>query len=196
MIKNINDIEFIHVPKTAGTTIAAHLARLDPVRFQSNRYLYTALQARSTDPDAYRARTSFAVVRNPFDRLISIWKYERKQSAENKISADEMLIVSNFDRWLEHRHCRLDWGRAFMVLPQWHWISNWGNQQIVDMVFRYEEIDTCFDWIQDTLGIDIDRSIVLNKSSSSYNYRDVSMHSKNIMQELSKIDCERFNYDW
>lgn len=193
---SIHDIEFIHVPKTAGTTISAHLSRLDPVRFYDNRYLYTALQARAIDPITYEARTSFAVVRNPFDRLISIWKYERKQAAESKVDVQEMLIMSNFDSWLEHRHCRLDWGRSFMVLPQWHWISDWGNEQIVDRVFRYESIDICFDWLEQELNIDIDRSLMLNKSGSSYNYKDVGAESKRIMQEISKIDCERFNYDW
>lgn len=194
-IKSIDDIEFIHVPKTAGTTILAHLAKLDPIRFDTDRDLFTACQINASNADFAR-RCSFAVIRNPFERIMSIWRYEKKRGLETRISIDEMHMLSDFDRWLEHRHCTLNWNRAHMILPQWYWVSDWAQTQLVDEIFRYEELDKCFDWLSFKLNTIIDRSIMLNTSPGNANYKNVSARSKQIMIELSKIDCERFRYDW
>ena len=80
---SVNNIEFIHIPRTGGTTMLTHLSELDPVRFNVDRLHVTANQMLAMDP-TFKDKYSFTIVRNPFQRLVSIWQYELKQALGTK----------------------------------------------------------------------------------------------------------------
>ena len=79
---------FIHIPKTGGTSIRFSLYEMDDACrdgsewFTSNpafRAHLTAQQIFDRIPDWYKYK-SFAIVRNPWDRLVSVWAYLTKGS--------------------------------------------------------------------------------------------------------------------
>src|SRR5207302_4792563 len=61
---------FIHIPKNAGVSISQAI-------YGRQVWHRTASFFRDSDPDYFSGRVSFAVVRNPWDRLVSAYEYHR-----------------------------------------------------------------------------------------------------------------------
>jgi hypothetical protein len=190
----IQNIEFIHIPKTGGTTILSHLSTLDSNKFDVDRLHRTALQYSAIDND-FESKFTFSVVRNPYQRLVSLWQYElKKQLGTKNINYKHYL---DFNVWLKEQACHLDWNRAFMILPQWHWISNWDNNCIIKKVYKFENFNDIIIDLSSMLNTKFDVNLVTNTSMKKHNYKEISnSESKNIMLKLCKVDCEKFNYDW
>lgn len=191
---DISNIEFIHVPSTGGTTVLTHLSKLDPVRFNIERPHVTACQMLAMDPD-YRKKYTFAYIRNPYQRLVSIWQYELKRALGSK--DPDFGKLNDFNVWLKYYASNLDWGRSFMVLPQWMWVSNWTNLIEVTELYRYEDFDYWLEHLEKKLNHTFDKTIVANRSMKQYDYKEITtQESRRIMIELCYADCDRFDYRW
>lgn len=191
---DIKDVEFIHIPRTGGTTVLTHLQELDPVKFDVERPHVTANQMNALDVN-FRKKYSFAFLRNPYQRLVSVWQYELKRALGTK--NPDFGKLNDFNVWLKYHASSLDWGRSFMVLPQWFWVSDWDNLIITTELYRYEEYDFWLGRLETLLGHKFDKTSVTNRSMKHYDYRDIaSAESKEIMLELCRVDCERFGYKW
>jgi hypothetical protein len=190
---DLSNIEFIHIPRTGGTTILSCLSKFDSVKFSVDKFHVTAQQMYAID-DNFLAKFSFAFCRNPFQRLVSIWQYELKRNLETK---NKVFEFHDFNFWLQYHASNLDWGRSFMILPQWFWVSNWDDRCIVTEVFKFEDYASSVKALSKKINITIDVSVKLNSSMKQYDYKDISsLESKHLMLKLCKIDCEKFNYDW
>lgn len=191
---HIDNVEFIHIPRTGGTTMLTHLSELDPVRFNVDRDHCTALQLSAVDT-TFHKKYSFAICRNPYQRLVSIWQYELKRALGSK--DPDFAELNDFNVWLKRYASNLDWGRSFMVLPQWFWISDWWQKQLVTDVFHFEEYDYCLDKIGSRLGLEFNKTVIMNRSMKQQNYRDITTsESRRIMIELCSADCRFFGYVW
>ena len=186
--------EFIHIPRTGGTTILTHLSELDPVRFNVERPHVTANQMLALDPN-FKKKYSFAVVRNPYQRLVSIWQYELYRALGSK--NPDFAKLNDFNVWLEYYASNLDWGRSFMVLPQWFWITDWNGTRIVTETFRFEQYDLGLDHLGQLLGKPLNNTIVTNRSMKHYDYKEIATEkSRRTMIELCATDAINFGYIW
>jgi hypothetical protein len=106
--------------------------------------------------------------------------------------------LSDFNVWIKFYSSYLDWGRSFMMLPQWFWISKWCTDKLlVSKVYFYERYDDCLDKIGKILNEEFDKTLVVNKSMKHYDYKEIATaESKRIMIELCEIDCKHFGYTW
>lgn len=191
---NVDNIEFIHIPRTGGTTVLTHLSELDPIRFNIDRPHVTACQMKAMDPN-FRKKYTFAFIRNPYQRLVSIWQYELKRALGSK--DPDFAKLNDFNVWLKYYASNLDWGRSFMVLPQWMWISDWTNMIEVTELYRYEDFDYWLEHLEKKLGHTFNKTLAANKSMKQYNYKEITTtESRRIMIELCYADCDRFNYRW
>ena len=59
---------YIHIPKTAGTSICDALYERDPWHYSLNHY-------KNIRPHFYNSLFKFAFVRDPYDRLLSTYNY-------------------------------------------------------------------------------------------------------------------------
>lgn len=105
------DFLFIHVPKAAGQSLSARLGGI-------SRDLLGHAPLWWIDPSLRQGRFSFGFVRNPWDRLVSLYAFQSTKKVKNGESPayQQHIREIGFRRWLlEDR----------MFMPQDHaWISH------------------------------------------------------------------------
>lgn len=113
-------MHLVHIPKTGGTSIAAALG------IPGNDHL----------PASRIPRPRFAVVRNPYDRIVSAWEFCRAAPAE-RLRA--VTAGTTFDEFV-----RLPDDGIFLT-PQAAWLD-----APMDMIGRFERLEADFAQISDT----------------------------------------------
>ena len=127
----------------------------------------------------------FAFVRNPFDRMVSAW---RSDVAVAQVSANW-----SFKQFLSNlkTHPRFASTRLNMV----NYVLDPGENLIVDFIGRYENINSDWEKVAESLG----SKILLPKVNTTSTHRkpyqeEYDNTSRQIVEELYKKDLEYFNY--
>ncbi len=197
---------FVHIPKNGGTSVTRALKpyalgpgqrlvqsaarRIKRDKSVDHYGLYPggghATASRIRDEiggGRYDAAFSFAFVRNPWDRLLSIYSYAKGDArrANNALALD-----SDFETFLLN-----------FVPPnpliQWEYVSNSDGEQIVDEIGRFETFSQDFSAICARLGIKSD--LPHRNASTRPKYRDAySDAAREIVAEKCAEDIARFGY--
>jgi len=81
MVNHDDRVIFLHNPKTAGTSIMRALEQRGYVmHWEDDRWGGEVDQHAASVPDEFIDYHSFAVWRNPFDRVISLWSFHVKHA--------------------------------------------------------------------------------------------------------------------
>jgi hypothetical protein len=157
----------IHIPKTAGTAIEGFFHRIGDMEWgpkswvgQEKRngrwheYQHLSLvELRSLAGLMFPDFASFAVVRDPYTRLISdfAWRQSIKKSYPNSPtqffdSFDAFLYAIPKDintRWSDHIHgADQKWANFLIhVRPQYQFVLDHKENCLVDDILRYESLD-------------------------------------------------------
>lgn len=186
---------FIHVPKTAGSSVHRAFGTTTSRHAPFSRYA-------AYDPVRTARCFKFCFVRNPWDRLLSAFSYLRYCKA-NPASQDW--------RW-SHKHLSPyrkfeDFVRAltnpvvrFVVMsyphfiPQYFWITVPGNPGLqMDLVGRFETLDADFSSIAERLGLDA--SLHQLRVSRHGPYQELySPEMRDIVGRLYARDISMFGY--
>jgi hypothetical protein len=131
---------FIHVPRAAGTSIARALYGPRTTRHYSMRYF------RALDPAFAEAASSFAVLRDPFDRFASSYAFVRGRGAKACRLADvfvaETAHISTVDDFLYYLEARDDTALDFVMRRQsWFVTDLQTGAPLVKNLFLYGEDD-------------------------------------------------------
>lgn len=158
---NLYDTLFIHIPKNAGVSINTHLQMDD-----KNHQIAWRVRKWLGEED-WNKVFSFSVVRNPFDRAVSMWSHFGR--------------AQPFDKWL--------WDNAetegILDLRQWPWICDPATKEpIVKMILRFEQLD---DFFVDIPHLNVGKHPLY---SEIFGAEDVE-----IIQERCSHDFELFGYD-
>jgi Sulfotransferase family len=152
MINHRHRCIFVHIPKTAGKSIN----RLFGMEWQKHKDL--SCYAKELSPQVFANYFKFAIVRNPWDRMLSDYNFQKrkKSSANEKLFAlDEGGQTRSFRQWVEavfsdpfHYEPRY-WGAEVSSgmhrwSPQVDWISLNGKIA-VDCVLRMESLQKDFE---------------------------------------------------
>jgi chondroitin 4-sulfotransferase 11 len=180
----IDSYVFIHIDKNAGTSIekalrlaADHSTALEKLAFLGDKHYYN--------------RFTFSIVRNPWDRTVSLYKYIVKKG---------VLGLSNlsFKDWVietyVHKNPMVNNSyRIFM--PQLNWISDMEGNIIVDFVGKFENLDEDFKIIAQKCHKNVKLPHI--NSTGKHNYRDYyDEDTKEIIRRWYMDDIERFNYSF
>lgn len=184
---------FVFIPKTGTTTIISQLEKIDPVNFKFHDPHRTAIQFKAIDPN-FDSKFTFSMVRNPFQRLVSVWQHDIRAVLGTKNMQYAKFV--DFNTWVSDRAVHVEWERYWMSLPQWSWVSD-GSNIMVSKIYKHEQYKESLIDLSNILGINLDYNLVENKSMKQYHYNDIaSPETKKIMLELCKLDCDKFNYEW
>lgn len=191
---------FIHIPKTAGTTICSswegsllkHICKEYGVLGGTHK---SAMQLQEMFPEEFKEYFKFTVVRNPYDRFVS------------KFFFKQLNRRMDFD---------LEWTdkESEGLLPQVYWItdrdqikdkkdpynrpdSRWGNI-IIDRVIRYENLDSELPDVLNDLGIEEVKTVMPHfrqtRMVGDYiHYYSIEMRA--IVNYLYREDFKRLGYE-
>ena len=189
----LTDTIFVFIPKTGTTTIITQLTEIDPITFPFHAPHRTATQYKAIDPN-YDSKFSFSIVRNPFQRMVSLWQHDIHSALGTKNL--EYKKFYDFNTWIEEQASHVEWLRYGWSMPQWYWVSD-SSKIIVSKLYRFENYRESLIDLSEKLNVKFDLELVTNTSMKQYRYNDIaSPNTKKIMLELCKLDCDKFNYDW
>jgi hypothetical protein len=188
------NITFLHIPKTAGTSLLDWLINN---KANSNHIKWDIHPKLSTIIDTRISNFTFTVIRNPWDRMISMYYYFKNIAisegsrflALNNITADNF---PTFDRWLMEMDSYIFpeefWFK--ITTPQVEWID-----KDIDLVVRYENLETDFSKLQEafTCYLPLPKLYV----SGHLPYRDYyNGTTKKIVEKISELDIDRWQYQF
>ena len=203
-VKQYNCI-FVHIPKTAGTSIIKRIESLSPVTEVKNNlakndfYHSTYSHCKESIKDL-QSYFKFTVVRNPWDRACS-WFFYRKQRIEKNLNGVRRDMMKNkvelikeydfmnkdFNEWLD-RYIEVEWDFTWFSLShsQMTWIDRTEN---FDKICKFETLQSDLNEI----GINIRHS---NKSSNrNLLYRELfNLNSINLINRHYEEDIDLFKY--
>lgn len=219
-ISNTHRAIFIHVPKTAGTSITnlvepefrwndvvlggSTFGERIQLAYRDRFGLYkhsSALAIRNVvGEELWSSYFTFAMVRHPYTRVASFYNWKR--GAVNRAAPDSpvwkwpateaFLQSRNFSEFIRHeRFLASPAGR-----PQADWVCDENGRCIVDFVGRYEELPTCIETIAARLGLG-STSLGVHNRSEPDGPSDLSRNEDDdrFLYELHRRDFDLFGYD-
>jgi hypothetical protein len=200
---------FIHIYKNAGTSVrrAIYPYVATKWRWRVHNYLskigITALRpsgnpagheghatarqvAESMGREKFRSYFSFAVVRNPWDWVVSLYTYMLKDSTHKQHELAEGF--SGFDEYIRWR-CREDYRY------QNDWVCDEDGNLLVDFVARFEHLEEDFDEICRRIGVEA--ALPHSNPSSHAPYTEYyTPETIELVRETYRPDIEFFGYDF
>lgn len=191
-------IIFIHIPKNGGTSINAALYG----QFMGH---YKARYVQQWAPDCWTRLPSFAITRNPWDRLWSAYRFVRSDRLQNTLGAQGVLRPERYrtecfqtfesfvHTWLPDRE--LEREDPVFHSQESYVIGNDGKLS-VSYLGRMEALDDVRQYLESVL----ERKISIghyNRSTNSSDYRSAyTPRMRDIVAQVYAGDIARFGYDF
>jgi hypothetical protein len=182
---------FVQVPKTGGTSLTCALA---------NNLLHSHYKLRTWQlvfsEDEFNNYFKFAVVRNPWDRLVSAYHY-LKQGGNNptdrKWGEDNLKNYSNFDefvkKWINNKNLY----SYIHFIPQFEFVCLSSNAHNLDYLAKFETLESDFEFIKKKL--DIKSNLRHENRSKRESFRKYyTDETRAIVESAYAKDIELFNY--
>jgi len=172
---------FIHIPKNAGTSIKMYFDKDLPKPFLHNTI--HDVKALIKNHDVYK---KFAVVRNPYDRMVS-WFFYLKESCKNDGFNLKEVFDIDFNDWVEDPNKSFYVDRyvpKYLLQPQHYWVDETVS------ILKYENLDK---ELNNFFNEKIDLQIT-NKSKHGNYLKYYNKNSFKIVYDRYKEDFNKFNY--
>lgn len=180
---------FIHVPKTAGSSMVKSLFG------EGSRHVPYFVYERA-NRGKFRRYFKFAFVRNPWDRLVSSYFYLRQGGSGG---ADKAWSDANLRRYPDFRSFVLGWINAANVAtwphfnPQSYYIADRDGKIMVDFVGQYENLVEDFQFVMNRLGFDA--MLELTKKSEHRHFASYyDAETSSIVERVYASDIKVFGY--
>jgi chondroitin 4-sulfotransferase 11 len=215
---------FLHIPKNSGTSVnSAFNIGVGPKGIDTHSYIKVKKPRRehATEPaswyravlgDRYDRLWKFTIVRNPWDRMVSqyrfsVWKKPYKLNRTTPVMSEDEYQFElqrcrvDFDYWLTdfctQRHywpLGLDMqDRPFTQVPQTYWLD-----APIDKVYRFEtDQSELWSELSRRCGVGDGTPKHENASGDAVNYRDFyTPKSRAFIAEHFASDIEQFGYSF
>lgn len=214
MIDTEKKLLFIHIPKTAGTSITMALAGTKDARTHwtlrhhlpfkcrylpnilFNRELHTVdcakimIQKRIGNriPIIDNQYRIFSVVRNPWARTVSWYRDVMRHEPhrrENRIPDD-----ITFERFI------VEFGGFWGLRKQTHWLVDWAGLIDIDYIAKQENLTDDWPRICELIGTDAELPHI-NADNQSYNWREYyTDQTRRLIADRYREEIELFGYSF
>lgn len=175
------ELYFVHIPKNAGTTILKHLC--------NNKQIgHTKLKDIN---DINVAKNSIAVIRNPYDRLYSIYEFysKKRDDIDKNISFEEFILT--FEK------------KYYLSKPQFDTCFNFligrDNKLMPTDILRFESLHDDYNLFCEKYKIKnnlIYRNVNDKKNTNIDWSKLYTLQMRNIVERIFKMDFMTFNYSY
>tara|TARA_R100001377_G_scaffold85281_1_gene71217 strand:+ start:1149 stop:1823 length:675 start_codon:yes stop_codon:yes gene_type:complete len=211
------NLVFIHIPKTAGTSIRKALTGHSLFTFLHKDWHLSGEQFldRSRDRPLDRETKFFSVIRNTYERMVSLYLHtcrgKNKDQAFNfgsflsevnnskhKHTASQLYWISDRIKgaccsWREHKPscCWCEYNNMGDTFHPSHQYDDTKS----DLVFRFEELDTVEKFLQENIckGITLPR-LNVNKGSTIHYSEYYTKETRRIVRRMYAQEIDRFNF--
>lgn len=188
-----NKCVFIHVPKVAGTSINHAI-------YGKTLGHYSAIEIQSKFPKLFSDSFSFSLVRNPWDRLLSAYRFAKKGRTETMgMKNPKQYQIPEFDsfesfvlKWLAHKNVdELD----FVFQTQSHFLVGVNGKPLPDYIGKLEDMDESISYIESRINRKLNIPHA-NKVEKKGSYRDYYISQKmiDVVHEKYHSDINLFEY--
>ena len=157
MISKKHKFVFIHISKTGGLSIRNVLRKFSdtkikgwPTKPSHSKYKE---YARDLDLSDYYV---FSCVRNPWDRLVSMYSYWRQETGSHPHNhgIDQLTRKVSFKDWIKHIDGINTEDEDFRhIQNQCEWLEDEGGEIKLNKIIRFEQIDKGFEEVCADLSI-------------------------------------------
>lgn len=190
-----NPKPFIATPKSEWNDVLNNY-RIPLGEYDNKRMLFAKLFLYTEEEFANMFK--FVIVRNPFDRAASVWKYlfrpeqynpkyiKMKNSFEEFLSALPNLWEKKYDRHI-YTHS----------LPIWPDITDNEGKLLVDSIYKLENLNTDLFKINQKIGASVNEFAHINRTKEKHDYRNYyTEKSVEMVTRLYRDDIEKLNYSF
>lgn len=186
------DFIFIHINKTGGTSIIDITGK--PFRKHMTAKEVIAVVGQKKWDAAYK----FAVVRNPWDKMVSHYKHNIKTKPKTmRHSGESNTEFISFSDWLE---CTLGdvknkkfYNRPQHFLQQVDWLKDNDGKVSMDMILRFESLSVDFQHVAIELGLSKDLPHLNSTERTNYQ-KFYNVHSQQLVGQYFHEDIVHFGY--
>lgn len=185
---------FIHIPKTAGTSVLRALGVKRKGRNHMPWYVY-----RNANPRRFNSYFKFCFVRNPWDRAYSAYRYliNGGNGTHDLELADSVRAFGSFDKFVMDGLAQGMFRSLPLFLPQSNFVLGHNDHLKVDFVGRFENFENDIRQVTGRLHL---KSTVphLNRSmhNNKHSYQE-AYHSAEAIEAIEAIyiqDINTFDY--
>jgi hypothetical protein len=167
VVSRNNNYIFFHIPKCGGTSINQILPNKEKTRLIDSYHIdYTKTKlifSENNELNWFNKSNKFAVIRNPFDRVISLYCYIKQQTDHH---LHNRIINHDFTQFC---YFLKNIGNEFITSCYQHLCDEDGFIDNSIRIFKLEEINNNLEEISDIIKIKINEIPHLNKSDFFYN---------------------------
>ena len=192
MISHKHKFIFVHINKTAGSSIEALLKKYTNKFIKHQSIIDLNSEAFSND------YFKFTFVRNSWDRFLSLYKF-RVQTNKTNLGKNPV----SFKEWANHIYNKNpnyynvpNRMQLLMLSDQLDWITDATGSVNMDFIGRFENLQEDFDIICDTIGIPQQQLPHLNKTKHKHYTEYYDNETKQIVAEKYAKDIEYFGYEF
>ncbi|MDR5589334.1 sulfotransferase family 2 domain-containing protein [Christiangramia sp. SM2212] len=230
MVSHKHKTIFIHIPKAAGTSVERAFMEDLNIDMENRHSLLLGLSSNKTigpkrishltatqlvkghyiSEQIFKDYFKFAIVRNPYDRLYSTYKFFHY----NEYFSFDNFILKILDRYLDSEHVH-----NYFLLPQVNYICNEKGDLLVDFIGKLENLKNDFETVKSEIGFKTLELKHYNKSNRRLAYhalirkmaddfshfrsfsfarkrtRYLSYEAIEKINYIYSVDFEYFNYD-
>lgn len=185
---------FIHIPKTGGKSIITSLygVELHESCGHASATFYKSIFGNRLFDRFFK----FAVVRNPYDRLYSAFRFQKQGGFGLKMNEKLQSELANleFDSFVKTWLPKQDLEKYVVFRPQYKFVCNLDFRVTIDRVCYFENLQEEYANLQRRLGIG-KNLLHTNISQNSRSYLEIyDDEMKKITQDLYQKDLELFGY--
>lgn len=180
---------FIHVPKTAGSSVARAL-------FDENSRHIPYLEFERANAWKFRSYFKFAFVRNPWDRLVSTYFFLKRggiNELDRDWSAQHLAAYASFSEFVRDWLCEDNVSSFPHFRPQSYFLADPQGKVMVDFVGRYENLLHDFTEVARRLGRECQLPLY-NKGDHAHFTSYYDDETRDIVGRIYSRDVELFGY--